>query len=187
MPHKGYKRTEESKLKQSLAIKGHLGYFKGKKHSAEAKKKMLVNLIGRKVSEITKQKISSSLLGKKHTQQRKINNSLGHLSLKLYGEKASNWKGGKTLIGQNIRMSKKYIDLRNFILKRDNYSCLFPGCLDKTKKLHTHHIKPFAKHPELRFDKNNLITLCKDCHKNIHWKEIEYENLFLIILNKLYA
>jgi 5-methylcytosine-specific restriction endonuclease McrA len=30
--------------------------------------------------------------------------------------------------------------------------------------LHPHHIQPFADHPELRWDVNNGMTLCTNCH-----------------------
>jgi hypothetical protein len=34
--------------------------------------------------------------------------------------------------------------------------------------LHIHHILPRCKYPELTFDKENLMLLCKECHKKIH-------------------
>jgi len=34
-----------------------------------------------------------------------------------------------------------------------------------------HHIKPIATHPELAFDKDNLVTLCKQCHGTIEGME----------------
>jgi 5-methylcytosine-specific restriction endonuclease McrA len=46
---------------------------------------------------------------------------------------------------------------------RDN-KCVECGSVDE---LHAHHVKSFIKHPELRYDVNNGITLCRICH-NLH-------------------
>lgn len=34
--------------------------------------------------------------------------------------------------------------------------------------LQVHHILPRSSHPELAMDRENLMVLCKPCHKNIH-------------------
>jgi hypothetical protein len=34
--------------------------------------------------------------------------------------------------------------------------------------LHAHHIKQYKSHPELRYDVNNGITLCGNCHRKWH-------------------
>lgn len=38
---------------------------------------------------------------------------------------------------------------------------------DSTEALHAHHIKSYKDHEELRYDVNNGVTYCKDCH--IQW------------------
>jgi 5-methylcytosine-specific restriction endonuclease McrA len=43
---------------------------------------------------------------------------------------------------------------------RDNFKCVLCGeCAGVV-----HHIKPWARHEELRFEPPNLVTLCKACH-----------------------
>lgn len=51
------------------------------------------------------------------------------------------------------------------IKERDGYKCTECGA---TNHLHSHHIKSKATHPELKYDMNNGITLCYDCHINAH-------------------
>ena len=46
---------------------------------------------------------------------------------------------------------------------RDGYTC--QACEKKGIRVEAHHIKEQSNYPELRFDVNNGITLCRDCHK----------------------
>jgi len=85
------------------------------------------------------------------------------------GENHPNWKGGITPENKKIRKSNEYKEWRRKVFERDNYTC--QRCQIRGGYLHPHHIKPFASHPELRFDVNNGITLCKKCHKAIHRRE----------------
>ena len=52
---------------------------------------------------------------------------------------------------------------------RKQYLMYFPYCA-KCKLLGTeiHHIQPRSTHPQLTYDWRNLMTLCSQCHKNIH-------------------
>lgn len=65
------------------------------------------------------------------------------------------------------RRCKQYREWRKEVLKRDEYKCT--KCNNK-KRLEAHHIKKFSKYKELRFELDNGITLCKECHKEIHRK-----------------
>lgn len=55
---------------------------------------------------------------------------------------------------------------RKAVYERDNYTCQI--CGERGGKLNAHHIKTYATHPELRFDLDNGITLCVQCHKSVH-------------------
>ena len=58
---------------------------------------------------------------------------------------------------------------RQSVFERDGWSCQrceqVGGC-----RLEAHHILSFAEHISLRFDIDNGITLCLECHNAIHQK-----------------
>ncbi len=62
--------------------------------------------------------------------------------------------------------TQKWRDLRTYILCRDNHLC--QDCL-KEKKIteanEVHHIEKIRKAWDKRYDEDNLISLCGDCHK----------------------
>lgn len=68
----------------------------------------------------------------------------------------------------SIRKSTEYNEWRTAVFKRDNFTCQICGQVGRS--LNAHHIKPFAKYPNDRFDVNNGVTLCLQCHKNVHRK-----------------
>ncbi len=84
------------------------------------------------------------------------------------GEMASNWKGGFKNEDYRIRRRKEYTDWRKSVFERDNYVC--QQCGIRGKYLNAHHKKSFKNYPELRYDLNNGITLCLECHKLEHKK-----------------
>ena len=53
------------------------------------------------------------------------------------------------------------------VKERDNYTCQICGD-NKGGKLNSHHINAWNAFPEQRFDLDNGVTLCVDCHKEFH-------------------
>ena len=71
------------------------------------------------------------------------------------------WRGGITPRALVIRRGMK--DLRPRVFARDNYQCRLCGIV--SKQLDAHHILPIWARPDLALDMNNLVTLCRPCHK----------------------
>lgn len=67
---------------------------------------------------------------------------------------------------REIRNSKQSTEWRMAVFERDKYACAI--CRKVGGRLNAHHIKPFSKFPNDRFDIDNGITLCEGCHKRVH-------------------
>ena len=74
-----------------------------------------------------------------------------------------NYKGGITPENRAARRSLDYRIWREAVFKRDNFTC--QECGVRGGSLHSHHIKPFAYFPELRFAIDNGLTICVSCHE----------------------
>lgn len=93
------------------------------------------------------------------------------------GENHWNWKGGITDDNHRCRNSIGHRNWRNSVLERDNFTCC--RCKKRNMELNAHHIKPFSLYPELRFDIDNGITLCRECHVRLHKEQMKWEkNVF---------
>jgi len=93
----------------------------------------------------------------------------------LVGENHWNWKGGASLYGPGWDEQK-----RRAVRSRDGHTCQDPHCSttqeqhlnEHSEKLHVHHLRKArdVDDPEERNAKENLITLCRDCHRR--WERI---------------
>jgi len=54
------------------------------------------------------------------------------------------------------------------VFERDNWKCQKCG---SDKSLESHHIDPKSLNPGFANDMDSCITLCKDCHKEVHMKD----------------
>ncbi len=82
------------------------------------------------------------------------------------GEKHPRYLGNKR---DRERNRYEYKAWRMSVFKRDGFACRDCGAT-KSRKLNAHHVRPWAKHPELRYDVANGITLCEPCHDKRHGK-----------------
>jgi len=120
------------------------------------------NKIKRIITDETRNKIRQNQLGKKYSKESRIK-----MSLSKIGDKNPNWKGGITPYNVIIRTSSKYREWSLSVFKRDNFICQSCGYINGGI-LEAHHIRSFAKYPNLRYILDNGITLCKKCHKIVH-------------------
>jgi len=173
----GEHHSEDSKRKISESKKG-------KHHSEAARQKMSKAAKGRLHSETTKHKMSenSGMKGKHHSKAAK--NKMREAAKGKRASEATRRKQSKIM--KRIRASKgissdavmerhrirSQIELRLWreaVFARDNWTC--QDCGKRCVELNAHHIKSFAKHPELRTSIENGLTLCKKCHKKKHSKK----------------
>lgn len=75
----------------------------------------------------------------------------------------------------NIDNDHKGIYLKKILqhrtLKNFHKRCSICG---KETDLTIHHIKQKSEYPELRFRTNNMMLVCKDCHKRMHMIDDDY-------------
>ena len=127
--------------------------FKGKKHTAE-----------------TKEKIRQARFRDGRVPYLKN----GKHWLHHEGAVPSTWKGGISPERQAFYASDEWKEAVKIVWARDNATCQKCGKHHNTAKsrgtFHIHHIISF-KVKEKRADPNNLILLCKECHRWVHSKE----------------
>lgn len=142
---KGVKQSPEHKdkiRKANIGVSRNLGY----RHSEEAKIKIGLASKGNKYASGKKQ--SEETLQKRSLSMKKFYDLKGRKEQKRYKHSAN---------------TKQYRDWRKSIFERDRYTCqmcLIVGCY-----LEAHHIKSWAKFPELRYEIDNGMTVCRECHK----------------------
>lgn len=69
------------------------------------------------------------------------------------------------------RNSRDYKEWRLAVFERDNFTCQI--CHKSGCQLEAHHIERWVDNISRRYDVTNGITLCKECHKEVHRGEIK--------------
>lgn len=173
----GCPKSAQQKRKQSIVMTGRPGYWTGKKMPESARAAMRKPKGPQSPEHIAKcaalrrgrkrpESVINELRNRLHTPESRLKRRLSQL-----GDKGSGWKGGVSPINECIRQSSEFKQWRAAVFARDRYTCRKCGAGHQNgyrPKLHPHHIKAFADYPELRFDVDNGLTLCEECHKEVH-------------------
>lgn len=90
---------------------------------------------------------------------------------KMGGANSPVWKGDFVKRERTDRKKPEYRDWRKNVFGRDRYTCQCCGAHSGNGKsvwLEAHHIFNYKDYPEKRFDVDNGITLCQQCHIDFH-------------------
>lgn len=132
---------------------------------------------GKTLSEATKRKVGLANTGRPKTPE-----TIAKIVAKTKGKHRSSAQRAQMAIAQQKRWQgrertsetnyyrpglKEVVDWRNAVYTRDGYVCQHCHAGPRIP-LNAHHIKPWAKFPETRFDLDNGITLCIPCHRTEH-------------------
>jgi len=99
--------------------------------------------------------------GKKHTIETRKRNSSAKQGITI-----EQFVDFKTQEKKKLRVifDKSGLALKCFELV--NFTCTV--CCKRGGDLNAHHLYSWHTHPELRFDLNNLVCLCVNCHRSFH-------------------
>jgi len=82
---------------------------------------------------------------------------------KMSGKNNHNWNGGTSKgYRKGYRDNLAYKEWRIAVFERDDYTCQVCGITGVY--ITSHHVKSWAKYPELRHEVSNGVTLCEICH-----------------------
>ena len=140
---KGYHPTKEHLERLSESHKDQIAWNKGKKMDQEFRDKCRERQLGIKQSPKTIEKRVSQMRGKNHWR----------------------WMKDRTSVNMNERRwnTKACVEWREAIFTRDSHKCRIEN-EDCCVYVEAHHILNWRDHPELRFNINNGITLCRAHH-----------------------
>lgn len=97
---------------------------------------------------------------------------LNYASINFKGENNPNYNPNLTYEDRlRNRDLTENINWRNEVFRRDNFKCT----ICDNKEIEAHHLNGYTEFKESRFNINNGVTLCKNCHKSYH-KTKGYKN-----------
>jgi len=92
-----------------------------------------------------------------------------------FGKGNPNYEDGRTPERQRAYSRSAWKKLVEAVQERDGHKCVRCGA---ESDLGTHHLKSWAAHAESRYDLQQIVTVCKKCHRWIHSKRnVNYDFL----------
>ena len=191
--NKGKHHSIETRANMSIARSGERHPFYGKHHSVDALAKMSAAqssehrsvetcakmgrpmngkrnpMYGKHHSAETLAKMHAAQSGKHHNAE-----TLAKMGMARTGERNPNWHGGISFEPYPVGWTTH---LRDEIRKRDNYTCALCGKPQNKRRHSVHHIN-YDKE-DLRPE--NLVTLCRPCHRKTNYDREYWKNLFNMI------
>lgn len=155
-----------TRVKVKKCWKGRVSTFKDHKHSEDSLDKMRKSHRAR-MDDVD---FKHPMKGRHHSIESRIKISQTKRktpSDKARGKNHHSYKDGKVSERRGMRFSAEYKRWRYDVFVRDNFTCQECGD-DRGGNLNAHHKKSFADYPDLRFDVDNGVTLCEDCHNKKH-------------------
>lgn len=175
-PSFGMKRSDEVKMKMSQAKLG-------KKLTKEHIEKLRLAKLGTILTSEHKQKISLGNMGKigywkgkKMSEEHRKNIGISMKGI-CAGEKNYRWNPDREAVRRDLRNDPVYKQWSKSVKDRDNWKCRIT---DKNcdGKVVAHHILPWAKFQELRYEIKNGITLCQFHHPRKRDEEMKLSPYF---------
>jgi hypothetical protein len=171
-PYYGKQHTPETRAKISLACKGRVAPNKGKHPSDATKEKMHLASTGRIPWNKGKggYKVSRTVESNKNMSR---------------GPAHYLWVGDRTkLKKQNRRNDSAYKEWRITVYRRDGFKCKISN-VECRGRIEAHHILAWAEFPELRYQPNNGITLCRNHHPKKNAEAITKSPYFQGLVGKV--
>ena len=81
------------------------------------------------------------------------------------GPNSAHWKGGIYSSTAQRLCGKRYWKIKQEVLDRFNRQCF--SC-QSTENLHVHHIISKTRSLNELYDKENMMVLCRECHRKLH-------------------
>jgi hypothetical protein len=113
-------------------------------------------------------KTKHPMAGKTHSNEAKAKMSAAGRGINKRAH-LPEWDGTRSKESNKFYTSAAWLELSKMVLERDNYTCALTG--QKGGNLEVHHIVHRAEDETTWYDPDNLITLSRASHQNLHATE----------------